>query len=146
MAWRRGKAYSQDLRDRVLQAAEEQDLAVGQIAERLSVSISYVSKVLSRYRLSGERAARPQRCHVPRKLAPYHDILREQVKAQPDATLEELRAWLLDKHQVAASRKLIWEALARLRLTLKKRPCTRPNRTDRMSPRPAGSGVSANPA
>jgi transposase len=86
MAWRRGKAYSQDLRDRVLQAAEEQDLAVGQIAERLSVSISYVSKVLSRYRLSGERAARPQRCHVPRKLAPYHDILREQVKGKRCST------------------------------------------------------------
>jgi transposase len=145
MAWNRGKAYSQDLRDRVLRAAEEA-LPVGQIAERLSVSISYVSKVLSRHRLTGERTARPQRCHVPCKLAPYHSAIQEQVKARPDATLEELRVWLLDTHKVSASRKLIWEVLAQLRLTLKKRPCTRPSRTDRMLLRPAQNGVSASPA
>jgi len=50
MLWRRGKSYSQDLRDRVFAAADDGEL-VGQIAARLRVSISYVSKVLSRRRL-----------------------------------------------------------------------------------------------
>ena len=121
MAWKNGKPYAQDLRDRVFLAADEA-IPVGQIAERLSVSISYVSKVLSRHRLTGERAARPQRCHLPRKLAPYHTAIQAQVKARPDATLEELRTWLLETHKVSASIKLIWETLGQLRLTLKKDP------------------------
>ena len=49
MAWKSGKPYAQDLRDRVFLAADDA-IPVGQIAERLSVSISYVSKVLSRRR------------------------------------------------------------------------------------------------
>jgi len=47
MLWRRGKAYSQDLRDRVLARADSGD-RVGQIAKALQVSVSYVSKALSR--------------------------------------------------------------------------------------------------
>ena len=38
MPWRRGKAYSQDLRDRVLAAADEGE-RVGQIAAMLRVSV-----------------------------------------------------------------------------------------------------------
>jgi transposase len=70
----------------------------------------------------GERAARPQCGHVPPKLAAYHTAIQEQVKAQPDATLAELRALLLETHKVSASIKLIGETLAQLRLTLKKDP------------------------
>jgi DDE superfamily endonuclease len=42
------------------------------------------------------------------------------VKARPDATLEELRTWLLETHKVSASTTLMWETLGQLRLTLKK--------------------------
>jgi transposase len=145
MAWKRGRAYAQDLRDRVFLAADAAS-PVGRIAEALSVSISYVSKVLSRRRRTGEIAAKPQCCHVPRKLTEYHTALRERVKARPDATLEELRTWLLETHKVSASATLIWETLAQLRLTLKKRPCTLPSRTGRTLPRHARSGVRHNPA
>jgi transposase len=145
LAWKSGKPYAQDLRDRVFMAADE-GIPVGQIAERLSVSISYVSKVLSRRRLTGERAARPQCCHVPRKLAAYHTAIQEQVNARPDASLAELQAWLLETHKVSASIKLMWETLAQLRLTLKKRPCTRRSRTERTWPRLASNGVSASQA
>jgi len=43
MGWKRGRPYAQDLRDRVFRAADAA-VSVGQIAERLFVSISYVSK------------------------------------------------------------------------------------------------------
>ena len=62
MLWRRGGAYSQDLRERVLAAADD-GLRVGQIAVRLRVSVSYVSKVLSRRRQTGQTTARAQRGH-----------------------------------------------------------------------------------
>src|ERR1700677_1640335 len=81
--------------------AADEAIPVGQIAKRVSVSISYVSKVLSRRRLTGERSARRQCCHVPRKLAAYHTAIQERVKARPDATLAELRTWLLETQSIS---------------------------------------------
>ena len=62
MLWRRGKAYSQDLRDRVLARADSGD-RVGQIAKALQVSVSYVSKALSQRRETGETARNAITCH-----------------------------------------------------------------------------------
>jgi transposase len=59
MRWRRGRAYSQDLRDRVFAAADD-GAQVGEAAEMLQVSVSYVSKVLER----GGRRGKPR--HVRR--------------------------------------------------------------------------------
>lgn len=85
MVWRRGKAYSQDLRLRVLAQADDGG-RVKEIATALRVSVSYVSKVLSRRDATGETAARPQRCHLTPKLADLHDAIRAEVAARPDAT------------------------------------------------------------
>jgi transposase len=90
MLWQRGKAYSQDLRDRVLAAADEGE-RVGQIAAMLRVSVSYVSKVLSRRRLTGQTTAQPQRCHVTPKLSGQLPAIQEQLRRHPDATIAELR-------------------------------------------------------
>lgn len=144
MLWQRGKAYSQDLRDRVFAAADA-GMPVGRTAEMLFVSVSYVSKVLTRRSRTGETAARPQCCHVAAKLSEYHMAIRERVAANPDATLAELRSWLLETHQVSVSMTLIWETLAQLDLTLKKRPCTPQNKIARMSPGRARSGVRTSP-
>ncbi len=119
MLWQQGKAYAQDLRDRVFAAADA-GAPVGRIADMLFVSGSYVSKVVIRRRLTGETTARPQCCHVPPKLSDYHTAIREQVAAKPDATLAALRTWLLETHKVSVSVTLTWETLAQLRLTLKK--------------------------
>jgi len=144
MLWRRGRAYAQDLRERVFAAADAGQ-PVGRIAETLFVSISYVSKVLSRRRNTGETTARPQRCHVPRKLRDYFTAIREQVATRPDATIEELRQWLRETHEVSVSVTLLWETLAHLELTLKKRPCTPRSRIVRTWPRPAQNGVRISP-
>src|SRR3712207_9180703 len=95
MAWRRGQAYGQDLRDRVLAAA---GLPVREVAERLSVSPSYVVKVRARLRETGEREARPQRNQLPLRLAPMLSALR--TRATSDATAAELRAWAEGEHGV----------------------------------------------
>src|ERR1700723_2274397 len=90
MLWRRGKAYSQDLRERVFAAADDGE-PVGRIATMLRVSVSYVSKVLSRRRLTGQTTARPQRCHVVPKLSGLHPAILARVTSRPDATIAELR-------------------------------------------------------
>jgi transposase len=119
MAWRRGKSYSQDLRERVFAAADDGE-PVGRIAAMLRVSVSYVSKVLSRRRLTGQQTARPQRCHLVPKLSGLHPAILEQVNSRPDATIAELRAWLLATHKVAASVGLMNKTLTALDLTFKK--------------------------
>jgi transposase len=120
MPWQRGKAYSQDLRDRVLAAADDGE-PVGRIATTLRVSVSYVSKVLSRRRLTGQTTARPQRCHVVAKLSGQLPAILAQVNRHPDATIAELRAWLLETHKVSASTGLMNKTLAALGQTFKKR-------------------------
>jgi transposase len=119
MLWQRGKAYSQDLRERVFAAADA-GTRVGQIAAMLQVSVAYVSKALSRRARTGETAARPQRCHLPPKLEGLYGAIRARVAERPDATIAELRAWLLAEHGASASTGLVASTLAKLDLTYKK--------------------------
>jgi transposase len=140
MLWQRGKAYSQDLRERVL-AAADQGVRVGRIAAQLRVSVPYVSKVLSRRRRSGLTTALAQRGHVPAKLADLHGAIQAEVAARPHATIAELRAWLSRTHKVSASSGLMCKTLAALALTYKKKPSARPSRTGRTSPRRVWSGA-----
>jgi transposase len=142
MPWHRGKAYSQDLRERVLAVADEGE-PVGQIARLLRVSISYVSKVLSRRKLTGETTARLQRCHVTPKLSGLHPAILAQMSSHPDATIAELRAWLLKTHKVAASTGLMNKTLAALDLTDEKSPSTRLSKRVRTSPKPVSNGASS---
>jgi transposase len=140
MLWRRGKAYSQDLRERVFAAADEGE-PVGRIAVMLRVSVSYVSKVLSRRRLTGQMTARPQRCHVVPRLSNLHPAILAQVTSRPDATIAELRAWLLETHKVSASTGLMNKTLAALDLTFKKSPSTPPSKRVRTWPGHASNGA-----
>lgn len=140
MLWQRGKSYSQDLRSRVLAAADE-GARVGQIAMALRVSVSYVSKVLTRRRVTGETAARPQRCHVEPKLSGLYDAIRAEIAAEPDMTISELRHWLSGTHKVSASEGLMYATLACLDLTLKKSRSARPSRIARISPPHVPSGA-----
>lgn len=132
MTWRRGTAYSQDLRDRVL-AYSDVGEPVGEIAAALCVSVSYVSKVLSRRDQTGEVSARPQRSHVRPKLGGLYEAIQTEVRARPDATLAELRRWLGQAHQVVVSNGLMHGTLRKLGLTLKKRRYTPPNKSVLMS-------------
>ena len=122
MAWRRGQAYGQDLRDRVLACP---DLTLVEVATRFDVSPSYVSKVRARLRDQGDAAPGPQHNHVPLRLAPLTDLVRAQVAAEPDAKLRDLRAWLDCTHGVRVSQSVLWKVVARLGLTLKKSTCGR---------------------
>ena len=140
MRWRRGRSYSADLRGRVL-AAVDGGSPPRAAASLLSVSPSYVYKALARRREAGETEARPQRNRQAPKLAGRHEAIRAEVARRPDATLEELRAWLLREHGVSASMGLMWNTLARLGLTLKKSRAGRPSRIGRTWSRSARPGV-----
>jgi transposase len=141
MGWRRGQALSQDLRDRVL--ASEGSARV--VARRFGVSVSYVVKARLRRRRLGTDTPGAQRSHAPRRLAEVHESIRAHVQQHPDATLNELRAWLQAVHGVLPSMGLMWNTLDRLGLTLKKGPCTPPNRPAPISPKRAAGGANCSP-
>jgi transposase len=140
MVWRRGRPYSQDLRERVFAAADD-GAQVCEAAEMLHVSVSYVSKVLERRRTTGETSARPQGGGMRPKLAGLYDAIRGHVASRPDATIAELRTWLREAYTISASVGLVWRTLALLGLTLKKSRSERPNRTARMWPRHVPNGA-----
>lgn len=131
MVWRQGLAYGQDLRERVL-AARDAGQSVRAVAERFAVSPSYVAKADRRLRRTGERRPRRSSGRPAAKIVAHLPALAEQVAAQPDATLAELRGWLLAECGVTVGLVTVWRALKRLGVTLKKSRSGRPSRIARM--------------
>ena len=142
MVWKSGQSYSTDLRSRVL-AAIDGGSAAKAVAQLFQVSVSYIYKALARRAATGEIEARPQRNRQELKLAAHHDAIAAEVARRPDVTLEELRAWLLGNHQVAASLGLMHKTLVRLGLTLKKSRAGRKSRIGPMSPSNAPTGAAS---
>jgi transposase len=125
MTWRSGRAYSQDLRERVL-AAVDGGLRVREAAPLFRVSISYIYKALERRAATGATAPLA-RGGAQRKavLSGHEAALLAHLRAKPDATLGELRLWLLETRGVGISVGALWNGLDRLGWTLKKSRSTR---------------------
>ncbi len=81
-----------------------------------------------------------QRNHVPLRLAGVEAALAAEVERRNDGTLAELCAWVEREHGVRVGLTTMWKTLARLGLTLKKRPSTPASRTARTSPPRAVTG------
>ena len=114
-----GKPYSQDLRERVI-AAVDTGTGAYVAAPLFRVSVSYIYKALIRRRTTGEVTARPFGGGPKPKLAPHDEALCARVAAHPDATLEELQAWLAAERKVKVSTGCLWNRLRFLKLPLKK--------------------------
>lgn len=122
------KAYSDDLRARVVAAYATGQFTIAQVAQQFTVSVSFVDKLLKRQRTSGSSAALPRRGGPPPRLNEADcQRLVACVQAQPDATLAELRQQLLAAGGPAVSRTLLWLTLQRLDWRRKKRVCTPPS-------------------
>ena len=141
MAWRRGQAYSQDLRDRILSA----EGSARSVAAQFMVSVSYVVKVRQRRERMGQITPGPQHSHTRRKLAGLEAAISGYAAEHADATIEEFRAWLHAEHATYASAGLMWNTLDRLGLTWKKRRSAQPSRSVLISPKLVGSGTSFSP-
>src|SRR5262245_26506071 len=114
------KPYSQDLRDRILQALEARTETQRAIAERFGVSGSFVEQLWQRWRQSESSAAKP---HAGGRQGAHKDHLerlRTEGAKQPDAPLAELCACIVAAQGPRVSPATIGRALQRLRLPLKK--------------------------
>jgi len=84
------KPYSNDLREKIIRAIQENDSTQEEIAYRFSVSLSFVEKLWQRFRISGSFAALPHRGGRERLLKTAESVIRSVVARQPDITLLEL--------------------------------------------------------
>jgi transposase len=116
------KAYSLDLRQRVLSAALRGDRTLPKVAELFGVSLTFVNNMLRLRRAGSDLAPRPHGGgHTPRLGARHHKLLRSAVASNNDATLGELRERLAARAGVTVSEATVSRALSRLGLPRKKK-------------------------
>ena len=119
------RAYSNDLRRKFLQAYDEGEGTLEELAEQFRVSLSWAKKISARRTRTGEVEA-PVWRHGPvsRVTAEVQEWIRRQIRAQPDTTLQELRERLEEAKHVGLSMGRMWLALRQLGLPLKKKRST----------------------
>jgi transposase len=119
------RAYSDDLRRKVLSAYAAGKGTMRELAERFDVSYGWVLKIAAAERRSGSYKRMPQRRAASRIDS---ELIRRLVEAQPDIVLVELQQKAAEQG-VRASTVHLWRILAKLGLRLKKSHSTPPSAT-----------------
>ena len=123
------RAYSQDLRDRLIDAVESEGMSCRGAARRFGVGESTAVKWLQRFRAVGARTPVGTGGHRPSALKPHKAFL-DAVRAEtPDITLEALSARLLAERGVKADTSMLSRFFRREGITRKKRRSLRANET-----------------
>lgn len=116
------KAYSLDLRTRVVEAIDRRVGTHQTVATRFGVSCTFVKKLLRQRRETGSLAPKP---HSGGHAAKLTKERREQVRAyvlrtQNDATVSEVHAYVVTTLQMPVSRATVGRVLQGLDLPRKK--------------------------
>jgi transposase len=115
------KAYTTDLRQKIIETYENEPISQRHLAKRFRVALSFIVKLLKQYRETGQLApkARPGR---PRLLnADQMQVVQDLVEAKNDITLEELCTELHQRFEVTVSASTMCRVMQRLNLTRKKK-------------------------
>jgi len=115
------KAYSVDLRQKVIDAYEQEDDSQRELAERFGVSLSFIQSLLKQYRTETTIEPKPPSGGFVSKVAEHLDLIQQLVEQNNDASLEELCTQLEQKTGVQVSISTMCRALQLLNLTRKKK-------------------------
>lgn len=119
------KAYSLDLRQKVIDAYNRKEGSQRQLAKRFSVSLSFVQDLLKRYREDGTIEPRAHGGGGTAKLNREQVALVATLIAEDnDAIMVELCERLEQRIGVRVSRATMGRITQTLKLTRKKSPCT----------------------
>ena len=113
------RAYSRDLRERVIGAALGGQSA-RQAAARYGVGISTAIVWVRRARQTGEWVARRQGKPRGSKLDAHADFLLELIEATCHISLKEMQARLREEHSVSAGIGTLWRFFTARAITVKK--------------------------
>ena len=125
-------AFSQDLRERVIDAVLRDGMSRRAAAERFGVSESAAIKWVERVERSGSRTAAQMGGYKPLKLEPHREFVEALRTEKPDITLQALCDRLGGERGVKADTSLMSRFLRHLGVTLKKRRSLRASRTARI--------------
>jgi transposase len=114
------KAYSLDLRQRIVDAYKRQEGSQRELARRFKVSLEFVRSLLKRQRDDQTIEAKQPTGGFAPKLAQSLEVVQQLVEENNDATLEELRVLVQQKTGVVVSVPTICRTLQQLGLTRKK--------------------------
>lgn len=125
------KAYSIDLRKRVLSAYDSDKYSLNQIAKQFQVTTRWIQKLRQQRQQEGSIAPKPQnQGRKPAFRGKHLQQLDDFVKRYPDATLEEIRESFADR--VNCSIVTIHNTLKRLGWRYKKNRYEPVSKTEKM--------------
>lgn len=115
------KAYSTDLRQKIVSAYEQGEGTLDGIADVFSIARRTVASYLKLHRIGHSLQPKPHGGGVPFSLTEKHlAVLQVQVAEKNDLTLAELAALLKEKERLTVHRSTVCRALQRLGLPRKK--------------------------
>ena len=119
------KPYSQDLRDRVIDAVARGETSRRGAARRYEISKSVAIKWLERLEREGSREPVGHGGHRASKLMPHREFLEAARAEKSDITLQALCDRLSAERRVKADTSMMSRFLQRIGVTFKKRPSSR---------------------
>lgn len=120
------KPFSQDLRERIVDAYESGKVSLAEIGRRFSVSGKVVGKLVRQKRELGTLAPQVhRRGRKPAVSGEKETQLRKHLEKYPDATVLERR----DALGLNCSEKTLWQTLRKLGWRFKKSRLVQPSRT-----------------
>ena len=132
------KAYSDDLRRKVLEAHAAGEGILEELAERFRVSVSWVFKISAALAKTGKMERQPgaKRGRVSKVTPEIESFIKEVIRSRSDTTLAELRLKLFEQRELEISIGRLWQVVDKLGLRFKKKPSRRRTRHSQ-SPRVA---------
>ena len=124
-------AYSQDLRDRVIDAVLVEGMSRRSAAIRFGVSETAAINWVKRVEQTGLRTPAQLGGYKPMMLALHQEFLEAVRRGKPDITLQGLCDRLAAERGVTTYTSVMSRFLRHLGVTLKKRRSSRASKTDR---------------
>jgi len=137
------RAYSDDLRGKILEAHEQGESSLRLLAERFHVSVGWAKGISAVFSRTGKKQRPPaagKRGRKSRITSEAVEYLRSRVKDQPDRTLVELQEDLRRDQSIEIGITRVWTVLRQMDLRLKKSHSTLLSRTASESKRNGSSG------
>jgi transposase len=136
------RAYSDDLRRKLLKAHRRGEGSLSQLAKRFDVSFGWARKISATLRSTGKMERPPSGPRGPssKLTEAMRQELRNWIGRQADLTLAELQVRLYEQRDLEISVSRLWQVLKQMGLRLKKSHSTPPSKTRLRASGSAASG------
>jgi transposase len=115
------KAYSVDLRQKIVEVYQNKEESVRSCAQRVKVTRSFVQTLLKQHQQKGNIEPLPHGGGCPPKLALYADLVKELLEEKNDDTLRELSQQIKQRTGISVSNSTLCRFLLATPFNTKKK-------------------------